>query len=59
MKAEGSGIIMEEKAFEKANGICSLSLIGAGTLSFIITEGEDREYRFRCRLVCRADTMGR
>lgn len=38
MQAGGSGIIMEDKAFEKANGIWSLSLI-VGTLSSIITEG--------------------
>lgn len=58
MQAGRSDIIIEDKAFEKAHGIWSLSLIGAGTLSSVITEGKT-ECRFRYRLVCRADTMGR
>lgn len=40
MQAGATGISMEVEAFEKASGIWSLNLIGAGTLSSIIIEGK-------------------
>lgn len=54
MQAGASGIIMEVEAFEKASGIWNLSFPRSrDTVHY--NGRESRDYRFRCRLVCRAD----